>query len=211
MRNATPVDETLTVREGTPMSTPRKFIVRVGLALVIFIALLPGGCKNESLISPAEDTPGFPNQSPAIDLDGDGTIDIELVYRQYHTTDVPISAAESFLNVEPLKNHQVQYSFPEGSIPMQDSMFISDTTGWTSFGTSIGSIHWSLDGGWDSAWSGTWIGLGDRSLGVRLRKNDSYHYAWVKLSVHSRDGQFTVIDHAYNALPNTAIRAGIHP
>ncbi len=177
---------------------------------VLIVASL-ASCKKETTVSPVIDMRLLPNESRPIDLDGNGLVDFTFAYIGYQTHDYPPSAASWMLNVRPHNGNQVQYKHPEGTIPLQDSTLIDGSIGWTEYGTTLASVSWRSSTGWASSWSGIWIGVGERSLGVRLRKEGLYYYGWVKLSIGSRTGLLTISDSAYQSLPNTGILAGIHP
>jgi hypothetical protein len=177
----------------------------------LLIAVVLTGCKKETVVSPVLDARFFPAESRSIDLDGNGSMDFVFSYIGLETTDYPPSAVLWLLNIHAKDSNQVQFTHPSGPIPLRDSVLIDETIGWADYGASLASIHWNYSKGWDSTWSGTWIGVGERSLGVRLRKSGLYHYGWVKLSVGSHDGVLTIADSGYQILPNTPILAGIRP
>jgi hypothetical protein len=180
---------------------------------VLLLAVLLTGCERETLIAPVPDTRAraTPTESRSIDLDGNGSVDFVFSYIGYQTTDYPPSATSWLLNVYARDSNQVQFAHPSGPVPMRDSVLIDETIGWADYGASLASVNWNYSRGWDSTWSGIWIGVGERSLGLRLRKTGLYHYGWVKLSVGLHDGVLTIADSGYQILPNTPILAGIRP
>jgi hypothetical protein len=54
---------------------------------------------------------------------------------------------------------------------------------------------------------GNWIGVSDKFLGVRFEIGNNIHYGWVRLDV-TTNGDYTVKDFAYEAIPGVGIQAG---
>lgn len=179
--------------------------------LVILCAAFISSCREEIVDPPSTDDRLPANEPRSVDLNGDGFVDFEFYYLGLQTDDYPPSSAMRFLEVRAEDSNQVQFTDRIGPIAMEDGISIDETIGWTKYGTALASISWSRSRGWDSTWSGPWIGVGERSLGVRLRKQGTYYYGWVKLSVSREDGAVTVTDSAYQPLGNTAILSGIRP
>ncbi len=186
------------------------------VAFVILLLFLAFGCKKTPTSESDDDVTPIdtllpPPQLGNLDLDGNGTVDFKIEYFTYVTAGYPPSGATEFLSVRPLSTNQVQYVFPAGAIPLRDSVLIDGNIGWSSYYVSLAQIHWSRQAGWDSTWSGPWIGVGQRSLGLRLGRSGSYYYGWVKLSVFSSNGHYSVIDSASHTRVNTPILAGVRP
>jgi len=140
------------------------------------------GCgKEDTAVSPETPPTLIPNTSRSIDLDGNGSIDFSLSYIGILTDDYPASAALWSLNFYVHDSSQVQYTFQSGPIPMQDTTLIDDTMGWTRYPVTLASLHWSRSAGWGESWSGVWVGVGARTLAVRLSHQETYQDGWLKL------------------------------
>jgi hypothetical protein len=162
-------------------------------------------------VSPATDRRTFLNESRSIDLDRNGSADFVFSYFYTATADFAPSDAAWQLYVWGNDSNQVQSTSPGGPIPMRDSMLIDETIGWTVYGALLAGVGWSAKTEWEASWSGVWIGVGKRSLALRIRHQGGYYYGWVKLSVDSTNGVLALCDSACQPLMNTPILAGVHP
>ncbi len=56
---------------------------------------------------------------------------------------------------------------------------------------------------------GNWRHVNDTAyLGLKLKINNESHYGWVRLNVDYLESNFTILDYAYNIVPDAYIRAG---
>lgn len=55
---------------------------------------------------------------------------------------------------------------------------------------------------------GKFNGKGEKYLGIRLIKGNSYNYGWIKVYCSEYNDTLKIIDYAYNKAQNTSIKAG---
>ena len=187
-------------------------IIHLLLMVPLFLAVIPSwSCNEESSVSKTNDPIVVPRETRSIDLNGDGVTDIEFVYQVIKTTDEPTSTMSCMLNVRSNDSSQIQFTYPGGAVPMKDSVLIDESVGWTEYTETLAHINLLTPSGRDARWSGPWIGVGERSLGLRLWNKGSFNYAWLKFSIDSFTGIISFSDSAVQSIANKPILAGIHP
>lgn len=179
-------------------------------ALLFAGVVIAQGCQSDPSLPSGGEQLSVPGHELRLDLDADGIPDFLFSYQGTQKADIPPSAVSWILNVDGFDDHQVQYNNAIGTIPMLDGATISDASGWSVFDTPLATRAWERGIGWSRAWVGVWIGVGPRSLGLRLKKSDGWHYGWVKLAVDARTGNLSILDSAWQRQPDRPIRAGLH-
>jgi hypothetical protein len=183
-----------------------------GFALLLALA----GCGDNG-VDPANgaaatDAPfPLPSGCDTLDLDGNGTGDCLLEYHTYITCDIPPSGETIFFDARPLGGAEVQYTPQLGPAALEDSVRISDASGWTPYPVTLASISWRRARGWDADWRGPFVQPGPRCLGLRVKRGAAWHYCWVKLAVSSIDGSRELLGSACSPQPDTPILAGVRP
>jgi len=56
--------------------------------------------------------------------------------------------------------------------------------------------------------TGNWIGVKDKYLGLRFKKDGKWAYGWARLDVDAPPTNFVLKDYAYASTPNTGLKAG---
>lgn len=186
--------------------------LRHSILILPFVALVVAqGCQSDPSIPSGDDPVLIPHDERRLDLDDDGAADFLFSYQGMQTADVPPSVVSWTLNADAFDDHQVQYSNGIGTIPLMDGTTISAASGWIAYDAPLATRGWERERGWAPSWVGIWIDVGPRSLGLRLKKPDGWHYGWVKMTVDAHSGKLNVLDFAYQRQPNRSIQAGYHP
>jgi hypothetical protein len=187
----------------------------LNIIVLHLIAISIIGCSSDEIdilepSQPASPFPIAPLEFSSLDINTDGVNDFLFEYMWRCTCDNPSSSCTVSLSVFPVSDNMVQYSYPNGNLPLPDGTLIGASLGWSEYRGDLAFIG-NDSSGWDDAWSGVWAGVSEMSLGLIIVIDDKTHYGWVKLSVRSEHGRLTVHDFAYQPYPNEPILAGIHP
>lgn len=51
-------------------------------------------------------------------------------------------------------------------------------------------------------------GKGDKYIGLRIKKNNSFYYGWIRINISSDDSKVVIKDYAYNQTANASITTG---
>lgn len=127
-----------------------------------------------------------------IDLDHDGTIDMEITH--FYPSDDEYYTESS-------KNN-----FGEGEILVDDN------------NKPLALVYGEKIDGSKSKWIGftttaihirdNWRGAIDKYLGIRIMKNGNWHYCWIRMDIPENESNCTVKDFAFNNIPGAEIKAG---
>lgn len=180
---------------------------------LITISIIGCGSDEIDVLEPSPPPSPFPIaplEFPSLDLNTDGVNDFLFEYYWVGVCVEGSSSSTCFLDVLPVSDNMVQFTYPKGSLPLPDGTLIDASLGWTECIVDLAHIDNGYSG-WDDAWSGVWAGVSEMSLGLIIFIDNKTHYGWVKLSVGSELGGLTVHDFAYQPIPDEPIHAGIHP
>jgi len=143
-----------------------------------------------------------------IDMDGDTVTDYVMDYSAISPPDFKAASFSLLLGIKPLGNNQIFYIQDKGSLPMSAGIPINDNLSWERYYGNLAWTHFSAYLGWDSFWSGPWANPGENYLAVKFKSKGSYHYGWLKLQVNPFNGEYMVLNHAYNSMAGGQILAG---
>lgn len=181
------------------ISKIKKYSVLTSSVLGGATALGQGG-----IYTPVQDTLNGDQLFTSIDLDQDGIPDIKIEYR-FYDDDLELYGFEcDNLNedIELLGAVPNSYNYP---LKLELGSLINENAEWLEAGEG-GSMGWFNNGfPYFSYWNGT---VDSAFLGLRIEKNQSYHYGWVRLSVNSNNSQIIVHDAYLNSFGNRSINAG---
>ncbi|NQU41152.1 MAG: hypothetical protein HQ523_14465 [Lentisphaerae bacterium] len=169
--------------------------------------------------SGGEMTPAWPSRR--IDIDRNGSADLSFDTEFLSTDDVPSSGHSAGLRLETLNAEIILRPYTNGEV-ISESPPSGDTwqsaTGYHYFevvGTTM-NIDWETEE-IDIYPRGPWQGVTTAYLPVRLRLCQQWHYGWVQMKLDTQPliddreiwwGEYTIIDCALQAMPNTPIQAG---
>lgn len=131
-----------------------------------------------------------------IDIDRDGSED---VYMKHFHPDTSLETVEI-------------YCFDENTEIMVDSNTLEPlvlSTGDSICSTSLTWYNTIVWGGNETLFmDNNWAGKQNRYMGLRMRKNNEWRYAWLRLDVPADESSFTVKDFAYESSAGRRISAG---
>jgi hypothetical protein len=158
---------------------------------------------------------GAINRAVAIDLDGDGNMDLSVTVYRDTTTLSPEVIWAGFAVVD--SGNAIAGSFYAGQVSTPYALAAGDTVGKPGqlFQTTYSPNPQSL--GVNSAQGtlsyGNWLGQTNKYLGLKFVSNGQIHYGWVRIDFRNSATGDTIIikDYAYEDIANKPIIAGAMP
>ena len=188
------------------------------LLTVFFLILFIQTCKKDSptelntdnsdtYYSKSSDTTST-YENYYFDIDKDGKTDYIFHHSYMITQTIPPASIES-IYIKCLDSNQVNYSSAKRETrPILDSIMIDDSIGWNIHSGVLGESSTTYTN--NANWLGYFVGIEPHNIGLRLNRQGSYYYGWVKALIMD-DGKLKILNYAYKLTANRSIMAGIHP
>jgi len=139
--------------------------------------------------------------SKAFDLDNDKLSDLsfEIIdLGKYNINKLPASFDTLAARVVPLTLQILDNSTYGYADALNTDYTLNSSGKWTDRTCVLGTF----------ANAGQFNGKGEKYLGIRIIKDKSYLYGWIKLHVSQHNDTLTIIEYAYNQQPDSEIRTG---
>ena len=180
--------------------------IRIGIIIpfLTLVFILTGYTTTTAQIVYTDVVPDYEilkNSNYDIDINNDGVIDVTI--NHIYTSQNGIAA--DIISVLPQAGSQVAVSNESASVFFRDDI-IDASLNWCS-DNKILMLH-------DDEWNqwGDWIGVNAGFLGVKIKQDQAYYYAWVRIHNHHFINYPSyyecVLDYAYNSISDLSIQVG---
>ena len=153
-----------------------------------------------------------------LDLNNDGTIDFNINYLTQFISQTCGTATDTgtniYLTITPLGSNKVGTTNVYPSNLLLNSVIDNSSVTWSSTANQnlfVRSWHCSSLMGvpiWVSFIDGNYLGNATGFVPLRLNMNFQNYYGWAQLHIAMQPASCTIMDYAYNSVPNQPILAG---
>ena len=153
-----------------------------------------------------------------LDLNNDGTIDFNINYLTQFISQTCGTATDTgtniYLTITPLGSNKVGTTNVYPSNLLLNSVIDNSSVTWSSTANQnlfVRSWHCSSLMGvpiWVSFIDGNYLGNATGFVPLRLNMNSQNYYGWAQLHIAMQPASCTIMDYAYNSVPNQPILAG---
>ena len=153
-----------------------------------------------------------------LDLNNDGTIDFNFNYLTQFISQTCETATDTgtniYLTITPLGSNKVGTTNVYPSNLLLNSVIDNSSVTWSSTANQnlfVRSWHCSSLMGvpiWVSFIDGNYLGNATGFVPLRLNMNSQNYYGWAQLHIAMQPASCTIMDYAYNSVPNQPILAG---
>lgn len=174
------------------------------IGFVLILCFFAFGCKKKQ--HTLEET-SYPSDFE-IDINGDGTNDFIVTYKQLSTEDIPVSGSSINCTIRPENNVKVLYKTLENHLFLSSNDTIFQTantsTEWSPYPAGIMRKSWSNKEGWDPSWS-ILSDLQDYYVAFKLNNGATNEFGWMHLQLDEYTGNLSVINSSSTALNHIII------